>query len=112
MENCTAHEIIGWSSETHQHNLPLVVKTSRFLIVPWIKTPNLASHILWGCQKRLPQDWKQRYSFCPALLESFCETPRFKGTCYQMANWICVGQTQGRGNLDVNNEHALPIKDI
>ena len=44
--------------------------------------------------------------------ESFCEGPRFAGTCYQAANWTCVGQTKGRGKLDVHSLYALPIKDI
>ena len=69
--------------------------------------------IFWHAAKNaLPHDWLQRYSIHPAMLETFCEIPRFVGTCYQAANWIRVGQTQGRGKLDVRNEYALPIKDI
>ncbi len=103
---------IGWSPEVRQRNLHLVANNARFLILPWIRIPNLASHILACCQRRLPEDWQQRYAIRPVLLETFCEIPRFRGTCYQAANWIKVGQTQGRGKLDVRKQYALPIKDI
>ena len=103
---------IGWSAALREQNLPYVANNARFLILPWIQIPNLASHILAHCEKRLPDDWQQRYSIRPVLLESFCEIPRFSGTCYQAANWTRVGQTQGRGKLDVHKKYALPIKDI
>ena len=90
----------------------LVVNNARFLILPWIRIPNLASHILARCEKQLLQDWPGRYALRPVLLESFCEIPRFSRTCYRAANWTCVGQTKGRGKLDVHNLYALPIKDI
>ena len=105
-------QFIGWSPQLREQNLPLVTNNSRFLILPWIRIPNLASHILACCQKRLPDDWQQRYAIRPVLLETFCEIPRFRGVCYQAANWLKIGQTQGRGKLDVNRQHALPIKDI
>ena len=52
------------------------------------------------------------YCLRPVLLETFCESARFRGTCYRAANWIRVGQTQGRGKLDTRNQYALPVKDI
>jgi hypothetical protein len=45
-------------------------------------------------------------------METFVETPRFAGTCYRAANWIHVGQTQGRGKLDSLHQAPLPVKDI
>lgn len=105
-------DFIGWSPQCRQRNLHLVVNNARYLILPWIRIPNLASHILACCQRRLPQDWQQRYAIRPVLLETFCEIPRFRGTCYQADNWIRVGQTKGRGKLDVHKQYALPIKDI
>ena len=103
---------IGWSPAQRQRNLPLVVNNARFLIVPWIRIPNLASHLLAQLQRRLPHDWQRRYALRPVLLETFCETPRFLGTCYQSANWLCVGHTQGRGKLDVHRQSALPVKSV
>ena len=73
---------------------------------------NLASHLLAQFQRRLPHDWERRYALRPVLLETFCETSRFLGTCYQSANWLCVGQTQGRGKLDVHRQSALPVKSV
>ena len=40
------------------------------------------------------------------------ETPRFSGTCYKAANWLCLGDTQGRGKLDTAHAHALPLKSV
>ena len=103
---------IGWDSATRQRNLPLVCNNARFLILPWVRVPRLASHLLARVARRLPADWHQRYRIRPVLLETFCESHRFQATCYRAANWIPVGQTQGRGKLDVRNQYKLPVKDI
>ena len=103
---------VGWTPAACERNLPLVVNHARFLILPWIRVPHLASHLLAQVVRCLPADWHGRYNLRPVLLETFCETPRFRGTCYRAANWIHLGQTLGRGKLDTHNEYALPIKDI
>jgi hypothetical protein len=72
----------------------------------------LASKILAIASKRLPKDWENKYSYQPLLLETFVQTDKFKGTCYKAANWIQLGETKGRGKLDVKNEYKLPIKTI
>ena len=72
---------VGWDPATRQRNLPLVVNHARYLILPWIRLPSLASHLLACLQRQLPHDWQQRYGMRPVLLETFCETPRFQGTC-------------------------------
>ena len=74
--------------------------------------PCLASHLLACLERQLPHDWHERYRIRPVLLETFCETPRFAGTCYRAANWIHLGQTQGRGKLDTRREYAKPVKNI
>ena len=102
---------IGWSPEKRQHNLHLVVNNARFLILPWVRSPNLASKLLSLAARRLCQDWMQRYAYRPALLETFVEE-RFTATCYKAANWTCVGKTQGRGKLDRYQKAQLPIKSI
>jgi hypothetical protein len=86
---------IGWTDEQREANLKLVVNNARFLIMPWIYSPNLASRILGGIAKQLPLDWEARYNYQPVLLETFVQLDRFKGTCYQAANWIEVGKTEG-----------------
>ena len=105
-------QVIGWTSEQRQRNLHLVVNNARFLILPWIRYKNLASRILALVSRRLPDDWHARYAYRPVLLETFVEKPRFTGTCYKAANWQNLGDTQGRGKLDVLHRNAQPIKSI
>ncbi len=105
-------QFIGWTAEQRERNLHLIVNNARFLILPWITLRNLASRLLAMVAKQLPQDWHARYGFRPVLLETFVEQKRFSGTCYRAANWINVGQTQGRGKLDRYNLYALPVKRI
>ena len=103
---------IGWTLEQRKRTLHLVVNNARFLILPWITSLNLASMILSKMSKRLPAEWHDRYGYSPVLLETYVETDRFRGTCYKAANWLMVGQTQGRGKLDQHHLHRLPRKDI
>jgi hypothetical protein len=105
-------QFIGWTAAQRLEHLHLVVNNARFLILPWIQCPNLASRILSAAAKRLPAHWRERYGYEPVLLETFVEQGRFQGTCYRAANWLHVGQTQGRGKLDPKKLRALPIKDI
>ena len=105
-------EWVGWPAGQYKKHLDLVVGQPRFLLFPWVQVPNLASHALGLAARQLPTDWQRRYGTRPVLLETFCETPRFRGTCYRAANWIHLGQTVGRGKLDTHNQYALPIKDI
>jgi hypothetical protein len=103
---------IGWNAEQRQQNLHLIINNSRFLILPWITSKNLASKLLALAARRLADDWSRRYGYRPVLLETFVETQRFLGTCYKAANWIHVGQTKGRGKLDAHKTCSLPVKDI
>jgi len=103
---------IEWSSEARIQNLHLVANNARFLILPWVTSRNLASRILSAVAKRLPLDWEKRYGYEPALLETFVERDRFRGTCYRAANWVHVGDTQGRGKLDHQHRHSLPVKAV
>lgn len=103
---------IGWTDDKRQKNLQLVVNNARFLILPWIQSKGLASKILSIIHRQLPNDWHQRYGYRPVLLETFVETPRHRGTCYNAANWIIVGKTSGRGKKCPTHKSILPIKDI
>jgi len=103
---------IGWSEAQRQAGLQRVVGQARFLILPWIRCPNLASKLLSLSATHLPADWEQRYGIRPWLLESFVDTSRFEGICYRAANWIDVGQTQGRGKKDRHGRASLPRKQI
>ncbi len=103
---------IGWSDEQRRRNLQLVANNSRFLILPWVTVRNLASCILGMASRRLARDWRARYGYSPVLLETFVDRDRFRGTCYRAANWLHVGETQGRGKLDTQHRHTLPVKRI
>ena len=105
-------EWIGWSDRARRENLPKVVSNSRFLILPWVKVQNLASHVLGQVTGRLKADWQERYGFEPVLLESFVDRSRFLGTSYRAANWLCAGQTAGRGRQDREKTFSLSEKDV
>jgi hypothetical protein len=105
-------EFIGWTHEQRPRKLHLVVNNARFLILPWIRCRNLASRVLALISRRLPQDWHARYAYRPVLLETFVEKPRFSGTCYKAANWVHLGDTQGRGKLDQFHRNAQTVKSI
>lgn len=103
---------IGWDPDTRAARLHLVVGNARFLILPHLHVPNLASHILARVTRRLGADWQAAYGYAPVLVETFVETGRFTGASYRAANWIHVGRTKGRGKLDRHHHNALPVKDI
>lgn len=103
---------IGWDADARARNLSLVTNNTRFLILPWVRVPHLASHLLGSVSRRLSQDWQARYQHPIHLLETFVEKNRFKGTCYRAANWTCVGETQGRSRQDRYSQMVVPIKDI
>ncbi len=103
---------IGWNHDQRKKNLNLIVNNARFLILPWIKSKNLASKILSLTARQLPDDWEGRYTIRPLLLETFVEKERFAGTCYRAANWKLLGQTQGRGKLGPTGKISVPIKDV
>lgn len=105
-------QFIGWTHAQRQRNLHLIVNNARFLILPWVTSKNLASKILALAAQRVPDDWQHRYGYRPVLMETFVEKKRFSGTCYKAANWICVGQTQGRGKLGPSGKQSVPVKDL
>ena len=100
------------SPQVREKNLQYVIDNSRYLILPWVRIPNLASHILSEARRQLPQDWYDRYKVAPVLMETFVEIPRFTGAVYKASGWIRVGTTRGRGKYDSKNECAKPKKDI
>ena len=85
---------------------------ARFLILPWVRCKNLASCILGMATRRLAKDWQLHYGYSPVLLETFVESPRFAGTCYRAANWTLLGETTGRGKLDVHHRASVPKKAV
>jgi hypothetical protein len=104
---------IGWSEEQRRANLQQIVNNGRFLILPWVRVPGLASKILALTARHMPRDWESHYGHRPLLLETLVDASRFRGTCYRAANWLHVGQTTGRGRMDREHKaHGHAIKDI
>ncbi len=103
---------IGWTEAARRANLNLVVCNSRFLILPGVHVPNLASHVLSQCLGRLADDWVDRYNYRPVLVETFVDPSRFVGTCYRAANWLHVGQTAAEDTAYPNGKVAKGPKDI
>ncbi len=110
---CAARDAhLGWDAATREQRLHLVVGNARFLILPHLRVPHLASAILGRVTRRLPADWRHAYGYAPVLAETFVQTDRFAATSYRAANWIHAGHTTGRGKLDRHHAHPLPIKDV
>jgi hypothetical protein len=103
---------IGWSPEVRARNLQFIVNHGRFLILPWVRVKGLASKILGHCARVIPSDWETVYGIRPLLLETLVEPERFRGTCYQAANWIRLGMTAGRGRMDRYNEVLGTPKEL
>ena len=103
---------IGWSAEQRQRNLGRLANNTRFLILPWVRVPHLASWSLGQVSRRLARDWQTKYGHPLVLLETFVERERFAGTAYRAANWWGVGATTGRTRQDRHTSIQAPVKDI
>jgi hypothetical protein len=103
---------LGWSAENRRRHLRWVTNNSRFLILPGVGVPHLASHVLALVTRRLRTDWQAKYGHPVALVETFVERDRFEGCCYRAANWLAVGSTEGRSRNDRRHELKVPVKDI
>ena len=103
---------IGWSKDVRTKHLHLLAYNSRFLILPWVRVPHLASHILGRMTRILPNDWNRIYRHRIHYLETFVDKTRFAGTCYKAANWIYLGDTTGRGKNDHTYKPNRSIKAV
>ena len=105
-------QYIGWDATNRRNHLIFTTNNTRFLVLPWVRVPHLASHILGCIRRRISADWQAKYGHPVYLLETFVEKARFRGTCYKADNWIYVGETTGRSRNDRYNTLQVPIKDI
>ncbi|MBC8492501.1 MAG: DUF4338 domain-containing protein [Chloroflexi bacterium] len=105
-------EFIGWDAREREANVNMITNNTRFLILPWVAVPHLASHVLGRVARRIRGDWRDKYGHPVHLLETFVERDRFRGTCYRAANWTCVGETKGRSRQDRYTTMKVPVKDI
>ena len=86
---------INWARPIQFQRLHLIVNNARFLILPGISVPHLASRVLGQSLRRLPRDWMALHGYRPLLAETFVDPARFQGTCYRAANWQYLGKTRG-----------------
>jgi hypothetical protein len=103
---------LGWSPYARRRNLRLVAYNSRYLILPWVQVPHLASHLLGRMVKMLPAEWERVYGHPVCFAETFVDAERFRGTCYRAANWIFLGRTTGRGKDDQTHRANRALKDV
>lgn len=103
---------IGWSAEARKRNTPLLAYNTRFLVMPWVRVPHLASHLLGRCVRRISKDWEAAYGHGLVYLETFTDPARFRGTCYRAANWVFLGKTRGLGNNARSKTPRVPVKEI
>jgi hypothetical protein len=103
---------IGWSAPQRQARLGALANQQRFLILPWVRVPHLASHLLALASRRLSADWDQRYGHGIWLVETFVETDRFSGAAYRAAGWIRLGSTRGRTRQDRAHTLHVPVKAV
>jgi hypothetical protein len=103
---------IGWSCSARARQLPFVANNTRFLVLPWVAVPHLASHVLGCIARRIQADWQAKYGHGLYCLESFVDTSRYRGVCYRAANWHRVGHSRGRSRNDRQHRLRVAVKDI
>jgi hypothetical protein len=103
---------IGWSAEARRRNIRFLAYNTRYLILPWVHVPHLASHILGKMTSQLSQHWERMYRHPVYFAETFIDPGRFRGTCYRAANWKFLGLTTGRGKNDHTYKPNRPIKEV
>lgn len=106
---------IGWSAEQRSRHLKQIACNSRFLVMPWVRIPNMASHVLALNIARLPLDWQRHFNDRLLVLETFVDGRFREGTCYKASNWVHIGQSrgstkQGKGyRYHGNRKEHLPL---
>jgi hypothetical protein len=103
---------LGWSAAARRHNVRFLAYNSRYLIVPWVQVPHLASHLLGQMVRRLSAEWERVYGHPVYFAETFVDPARFRGTCYRAANWTVLGRTTGRGHADLTHRANRSLKDV
>jgi hypothetical protein len=103
---------IGWNLHPRRQHLERVANHSRFLVLPWVRIDQLASHLLAGLRHRIAADWLKAHGHRLALLESFVEERRFRAIAYRADNWQCVGRTQGRTRQEKAHVAVACLKSV
>ena len=105
-------QYIGWNAEHRKNNLQFIAYNTRYLIMPWVNIPHLASHLLGTISRRISNDWMKVYSHPIYFLETFIDPELYKGTCYRAANWVSMGLTTGRGKNNQDKKANRSLKEV
>ncbi|MGC2413910.1 MAG: Druantia anti-phage system protein DruA [Stellaceae bacterium] len=103
---------LGWSPTVRRANIGGIAYNTRYLILPWVQVEHLASHLLGRMTRQLSGQWQKIYGHPVYFAETFIDPTRFRGTCYRAANWLHLGQTQGRGKDDLTHKPNRTLKDV
>ncbi len=103
---------IGWQTTDREKRLNLIINNTRFLILPWVKVKNLASHALSIVTHQIADDWDQAHAYRPVLIETFVDTSQYHGSCYRAANWLPIGETSGKDWQKADNNKEGSIKKL
>lgn len=103
---------LGWSPTVRQRNVRFLAYNTRFLVLPWVNVPHLASHLLSRMTRMLSGEWEKVYGHPVYFAETFVDTTRHRGTCYRAANWVMLGHTTGRGKDDLTHRQNRTVKDV
>jgi hypothetical protein len=103
---------LGWHPQVRQRNIRFLAYNTRFLVLPWVAVPHLASHLLSRMTRMLSCEWQKVYGHPVYFAETFVDTTRHRGTCYRAANWVMLGRTQGRGKDDLTHRPNRTVKDV
>ncbi len=85
---------VGGCDRARVANLRRVVNNSRFLLLPGVRVPNLASHVLGQVTVRLADDWAAAHGVRPVLAYSYVNAAQ-RGSCYAAAGWEMAGRVSG-----------------
>lgn len=103
-------QFIGWTPEQCRRRRALIANNARFLILPPVHYPNLASRVMKLVLQRLSGDWQTRLGHPIVMAETFVDPEQFRGTTYQCSGWSPLGLTQGYGRQakDYYIQHDQP----
>jgi hypothetical protein len=103
---------VGWKEKERLRNLAWVINNNRFLIFPWVRVKNLASHVLGQAERRMKGDWMERWGYCPVLMETFVDPRYYHGSIYKASNWEYLGMTTGEGHIRKGKRYNTTPKMI
>ena len=103
---------IGWTKKQRLNNLAWVINNSRFLIFPWVRVKNLASHVLGQINRQIRVHWQDSWGYSPVLMETFVDPVNYQGICYKASNWQYLGMTTGQGLVRKGKSYTTSPKKI